>query len=937
VNQISLAEYRQQIESAIEDGRYEEAVSDCRNILEQYPKYVSAFWLLGKAMLQAGENEHAADMFRRVLGADPEHMAAWVGMGKVAKRRGEQEAAVWYLERAFELATDNEVVASELRHLYGELEGSEPERLQLTQGALARLYLRGDLVTRAITELRKLLEEHPDRLDLKVALAEALWRNGQRLEASEVCQEILDERPYNLKANLILGEIWTSSGRAEGELYLEQAQVVDPENQMAQELFGPISPLPPESPPVTPLEHAVVAEEERPDWVPELAQLPPAEEVALVETGEVMDAQIEIPAWLQEAAGEAAPAAPPADEVLEEEAAAPAEEALDELIAGEPAEMEEMREEEVVEWLRELEEEEEPAPGAVEEEIPAWLAEIGLEAPAGDAVFEAEEAPLGEELEPGEIPDWLRDLAPPAAEQPEAPPPEAPADVWEEEGRMEEAPLGEEPELAEIPDWLRDLAPPAAEPPEAPPPEAPVDVWEEEEPVEEAPLLEALEETGIPAWLESDEMPSGDEALAWLEQLAEGEEEELLAQAEADAEARMAEIMERPAPSVEEAPAIEEAPPEAPEEAVEAPTVAEVELEMPVAEEPVVAEEGAEPELAGELPAWLATEDMPSAEEALSWLEGLFEGEEELRVEAEAEAPVEEDVFGWTAFGEAPIAVGEAEERAVPAPPEEEAPPEEVEVLEPTAEVAEEVPPAEEVEVLAPMEEAPPEEVEVLEPAAEVAEEVPPAEEVEVLAPEEEAPPEEVEVLEPAAEVAEEVPPAEEVEVLAPEEEAPPEEVEVLEPTAEVAEEVPPAKEVAVLAPEEEVEVLEPAAEVLEEIPPVEEKAPPAEAIEEALVEDLEGFIATRRAYAEEHPKDHEAWLDLARLLWQADRRDEAAETYGRLITRSKLLDEVIPDLEDYVEQSADVSLQQALGDAYMKADRLAEALDMYRRAMTGL
>ena len=141
MNQISLAEYRQQIEDAIQGGRYEEAVAHGRHILEQYPKHVGAYWLLGKAMLEAGENDQATDMFQRVLSADPEHMLAWVGMSETAKRGGNLEDAIWYLQRAFELATDNEMVAEELRHLYGQLEGSEPQRLQLTQSALAKLYL----------------------------------------------------------------------------------------------------------------------------------------------------------------------------------------------------------------------------------------------------------------------------------------------------------------------------------------------------------------------------------------------------------------------------------------------------------------------------------------------------------------------------------------------------------------------------------------------------------------------------------------------------------------------------------------------------------------------------------------------------------------------------------------------------------------------------
>jgi cytochrome c-type biogenesis protein CcmH/NrfG len=111
-----------------------------------------------------------------------------------------------------------------------------------------------------------------------------------------------------------------------------------------------------------------------------------------------------------------------------------------------------------------------------------------------------------------------------------------------------------------------------------------------------------------------------------------------------------------------------------------------------------------------------------------------------------------------------------------------------------------------------------------------------------------------------------------------------------------------------------------------------------AEAMEEeAPPEDLERYIAARRAYAEEHADDHDAWLDLGRVLWQADRRATAVETYDHLIARGKLLDDVIPDLEDYAQQRPEVEVQRALGDAYVKADRLADALDIYRRALASL
>jgi tetratricopeptide (TPR) repeat protein len=200
-------------------------------------------------------------------------------------------------------------------------------------------------------------------------------------------------------------------------------------------------------------------------------------------------------------------------------------------------------------------------------------------------------------------------------------------------------------------------------------------------------------------------------------------------------------------------------------------------------------------------------------------------------------------------------------------------------------------------------------------------------------------------------------------EAVAPEgEEAAPEEEVPAEPPE------PAAAEAAAEAPAEaptEVEAAEPAVveeavaegevpEVVEEAPSVsepeaveedaepeaieaEEKVAAPAAVEEPPIEDLGEFIARQRAYAEEHPEADEAWLELGRVLWQADRREEAIETYDRLIRRDSLMNEIIPDLEDYTEQWSDPSAMQALGDAYTRADRLQDALDVYRRALESL
>ena len=410
--EIGLGEYLDQVKGLIKARSTDEAIAICRHILERFPKYIVPYRLLGEAALEKEEYDEAATLFTRVLGADPEDVIAHVGLAMVHDEKKELEEATRHLERAFELAPGNAEIRQELKRLYSERQDVEPPRVKLTPAALARLYLREGLYDRAITELRPLLKEAPDRVDLKAALAEALWREGRRREAAQTCQEILELLPNCLKANLILGVIWKESGQEEeSETLLARAQALDPENGMAQELLGEASPLPPEKVLLPRLEEIPT-----PPPVPEVEEVTPPMEMAPPPEAE----EAEVPK-----------AAPPSEEMPD--------------------------------WLRELKELPEEAPPP--EEVPDWLERL---APPPAEEVEEEIAPP---IPPEEMPDWLRELKEEAPEEVaeeeervEAPP------LAEEEVELAEAlpaqPIEEEVTIAEappIPEGIVEEAPPTIE------------------------------------------------------------------------------------------------------------------------------------------------------------------------------------------------------------------------------------------------------------------------------------------------------------------------------------------------------------------------------------------------------------------------------------------------------------------------------------------
>jgi tetratricopeptide (TPR) repeat protein len=217
-----------------------------RRILQAFPKHVGTYSLLGQTCLLLGAHEEAANLFRRVLSADPEHILAHASLAAIYEERGLLEEALWQLERASELSPGNQEIRRELRRLYTERGLTLPARLKPTRAALARTYLRGQLYPKAVGELRELVTAEGYRYDLRVALAEALWRDGRHEEAGSVAQSILAELPNCLKANLILGQVWLHTEHdEEARALLQRAQALDPENSTAQALFGARSPLPP--------------------------------------------------------------------------------------------------------------------------------------------------------------------------------------------------------------------------------------------------------------------------------------------------------------------------------------------------------------------------------------------------------------------------------------------------------------------------------------------------------------------------------------------------------------------------------------------------------------------------------------------------------------------------------------------------------------------
>lgn len=472
---ISLRTYNHEIESLIDHGQAEEAIAHCRHILEFVPKHIGTYRLLGKAFLETRRYSDAADIFQRVLSSVPDDFVANIGMSIIREDEKNLESAIWHMERAFESQPSNAAIQEELRRLYGKRDGMEPPKVRLTRGALSRMYFKGNLFNQAISELRAALSEDPQRMDLQVLLAQAYYASGQFTEAIEICNLILKKLPYCLEANRILAAVLPETDRlANVKEYQQRLVSLDP-------YYGSISPKASTSDEVP--EKAVVIE--RLEYKPG-APAAPAEQPAWASSLGVAfkPEQEALPDWLEtEKSSETAPQEAPAEPFIT------GEEAL------------ESSEAQIPDWMKEA----------------GWSPSTGPEVPP-PPFDETLETPQAEgEIVPGELPDWLRDIAPSEALK---------------QGTGESTILGDE-----VLPWLEESQPGASDT---------VISWLDQQKAVETPQaepeaeLEPTEQEALPDWMsgldleaekttsqepvEEDRVPTG-ELPDWIKEFSQPEEQ----------------------------------------------------------------------------------------------------------------------------------------------------------------------------------------------------------------------------------------------------------------------------------------------------------------------------------------------------------------------------------------------------------------------------
>src|SRR5919109_1616828 len=366
---VSLRAYNREIEAMIDRNHLDEAIAHCKQILKTFPKHLETYRLLGKAYLEYKRYPEAADIFSRILVSVPSDFVANVGMSIIRDEENKLDDAIWHMERAFETQPSNAAIQGELQRLYGRRDGVQLPRIRMTHGALAHMYVKGELYPQAISEIKSVLKEDPGRRDMQSLLARAYYHSGAKNDAAEAASAVLRSEPYSLDANRILVEILGTDHPENVQAYRQRVVELDP---YAAQVAGSIF-LSDEVP-------DVAVSLERLDWNGQPVGLEPdweSRQAISLEGGR--GAEEQQPDWMRSTFGEGAPAqvAPFDAAPLPAQPAKPVDDIPDWVKAMAPQEPVESpaQEEELPDWINKIDRTVLP-PAAEASAQPDWMSQI---------------------------------------------------------------------------------------------------------------------------------------------------------------------------------------------------------------------------------------------------------------------------------------------------------------------------------------------------------------------------------------------------------------------------------------------------------------------------------------------------------------------------------------------------------------------------------
>ncbi len=227
VGQMAFAELLAEAERAFSTNDHNRALALTDELLAAHPDALSAWQVRARLLSQPLQ---VAEAYARILDITPADAEAMKQRALALSAIGQHDEAMRLARQALDYLPAEPALTPFIPASGLPVRGSLREALD---------YLDAGLFAQSIALLRRLSERAPERLDIRVCLAQALWRWGLYVSAAQTCQVILDELPDCLNAHVLLLAFWKRFGPAGfAELHLSALARLDPDHRHTRALLG---------------------------------------------------------------------------------------------------------------------------------------------------------------------------------------------------------------------------------------------------------------------------------------------------------------------------------------------------------------------------------------------------------------------------------------------------------------------------------------------------------------------------------------------------------------------------------------------------------------------------------------------------------------------------------------------------------------------------
>lgn len=173
-------------------------------IIEQNPNATEAFFYLANVFHVRGELGKAIKGFQRVLELDPNHTDAAISLSVIYNDIGKYEEAKAIFEKA-----NNQVKSSQVQ---GVTDPHLNKKFSLKHYELAEMYVSYGRCDEALFEYNKAIALDPDNLEIRIKVAKAYTKKGFTSKAFDELRRLKNENPGYMPVRIALGLLYYGNG-----------------------------------------------------------------------------------------------------------------------------------------------------------------------------------------------------------------------------------------------------------------------------------------------------------------------------------------------------------------------------------------------------------------------------------------------------------------------------------------------------------------------------------------------------------------------------------------------------------------------------------------------------------------------------------------------------------------------------------------------------